>query len=109
MPQVLRPRTRYQKLSPASGFALILYPKIGMLDGRHAHNAWLQELPDPVTKVTWDNYAMVSPETADTLHISNNEIITVKVGDRSVTLPCYTMPGHAKYAIRRGRSVASFQ
>ena len=39
----------------------MLYPNIGMLDGRHGHNAWLHELPDPVTKVTWDNYACLSP------------------------------------------------
>ena len=44
--------------APASDrFALVLYPTVGMLDGRHGHNAWLHELPDPVTKVTWDNYA----------------------------------------------------
>ena len=46
--------------APAGAFALVLYPKIGMLDGRHGHNAWLHELPDPVTKVTWDNYASFS-------------------------------------------------
>src|SRR4029077_15359351 len=49
---------------PAGAFALVLYPKVGMLDGRHGHNAWLHELPDPVTKVTWDNYACFSPDAA---------------------------------------------
>jgi len=68
-------------------------------DGRFANNAWMQEIPDFLTKVTWDNYALVSPETAQALGVANNEMITVKVGDRKVSLPCYTMPGQAKYSI----------
>src|SRR5262249_5206386 len=40
---------------PDGTLALVLYPKVGVLDGRHAHNPWLQELPDPVTKAVWDN------------------------------------------------------
>ena len=68
-------------------------------DGRFANNPWLWETPDFLTKVTWDNYALVSPETAATLGVSNDELITVKVGDRSIQLPCYTMPGQARYSI----------
>jgi molybdopterin-containing oxidoreductase family iron-sulfur binding subunit len=68
-------------------------------DGRFSNNAWLWETPDFLTKVTWDNYAMVSPETATELNLENNTMITVKVGDRSIELPCYTMPGQARYSI----------
>ena len=68
-------------------------------DGRFANNAWLWETPDFLTKVTWDNYALVSPETATTLGLENDTIITVKLGDKSVDLPCYTMPGQARYSI----------
>ena len=68
-------------------------------DGRYANNAWLQETPDFLTKVTWDNYALVAPQTAVELGIENDEMITVKVGDRKVTLPCYTMPGQARGSI----------
>jgi molybdopterin-containing oxidoreductase family iron-sulfur binding subunit len=68
-------------------------------DGRFANNPWLWETPDFLTKVTWDNYALVSPETAVALGVKNDELITVKVGDRSIQLPCYTMPGQAKYSI----------
>ncbi len=68
-------------------------------DGRFANNAWLQETPDFLTKVTWDNYALVSPETADTLGLKNDTMITVKIGDRSVDVCCYTMPGQARYSI----------
>ncbi|HEY5925631.1 MAG TPA: TAT-variant-translocated molybdopterin oxidoreductase [Kofleriaceae bacterium] len=68
-------------------------------DGRYANNPWLWETPDFLTKVTWDNYALVSPETALALGVKNDEMITVKVGDKSITLPCYTMPGQARYSI----------
>jgi molybdopterin-containing oxidoreductase family iron-sulfur binding subunit len=68
-------------------------------DGRFGNNAWLWETPDFLTKVTWDNYALVSPETANALHLENDTLITVKVGDRSIELPCYTMPGQAPYSI----------
>ncbi|MFT3693530.1 MAG: TAT-variant-translocated molybdopterin oxidoreductase [Kofleriaceae bacterium] len=68
-------------------------------DGRFANNAWLWETPDFLTKVTWDNYALVAPETATVLGIDNGDVISVKVGDKSVELPAYTMPGQAKYSI----------
>ncbi|HVK88358.1 MAG TPA: TAT-variant-translocated molybdopterin oxidoreductase [Kofleriaceae bacterium] len=68
-------------------------------DGRFANNAWLQETPDFMTKVTWDNYALVGPETAQALGIANDTLINVKVGDKSVELPCYTIPGQARGSI----------
>ncbi|MBA2543348.1 MAG: 4Fe-4S dicluster domain-containing protein [Deltaproteobacteria bacterium] len=68
-------------------------------DGRFANNAWLQETPDFLTKVVWDNYALVGPETAKRLGIENDQMITVKVGDREVELPCHTIPGQARSSI----------
>jgi molybdopterin-containing oxidoreductase family iron-sulfur binding subunit len=64
-------------------------------DGRFANNAWLQETPDFLTKVTWDNYALVSPDAK----LTNDTIISVKVEGREVKLPAYTMPGHARSSI----------
>lgn len=68
-------------------------------DGRFANNAWLWETPDFLSKVVWDNYALVSPETALALQLENDSIISVKIDGRSVELPCYTMPGQARYSI----------
>ena len=68
-------------------------------DGRFANNPWLWETPDFLTKVTWDNFALVSPETATTLGLDNDTLIDVKVGDKSIQVPCYTMPGQARYSI----------
>ncbi len=73
----------------ASHYTLVLYPAVAMLDGRHAHNAWLHELPDPVTKVTWDNYASVSPATATKHALKDGDI--VRIGD--VELPAFVQPG----------------
>lgn len=68
-------------------------------DGRYANNAWLWETPDFLTKVTWDNYALISPETSTALGVANGDVVTVKLGERSVDLPAYTMPGQARYSI----------
>jgi len=68
-------------------------------DGRFANNAWLQETPDFLSKVVWDNYAIVGPETAEALRIENDTKIRVKLGERELTLTCHTMPGQAKGSI----------
>lgn len=68
-------------------------------DGRFANNAWLQETPDFLTKVTWDNYAMVAPATANDLGLKNDTIISVAVAGKSVEVACYVMPGQAKGSI----------
>jgi molybdopterin-containing oxidoreductase family iron-sulfur binding subunit len=68
-------------------------------DGRFANNAWLQETPDFLSKVVWDNYAIVGPETAAALRIENDTKIRVKLGEREVAITCHTMPGQAKGSI----------
>jgi Fe-S-cluster-containing dehydrogenase component len=80
-----RPEAR----GPRTEFALVLYSSVSMLDGRHAHNAWLHELPDPVSKVTWDNYACIAPETAKKLGIVDGDIVRVN----DVELPAFVQPG----------------
>ena len=75
-------------------FTLEIYPKIGMRDGRHAHNPWLQELPDPVTKVVWDNYACLSPQTAERLGVGENDVVRLEIqGQPGLELPVYVQPG----------------
>jgi len=66
-----------QKPREAGQLALLLYPSVGMLDGRHGHNPWLHELPDPVTKVVWDNYAALSPATAKRLGVETGDLVEV--------------------------------
>lgn len=66
-----------------------------LLDGRFANNAWLQEMPDPVTKLTWDNAALIAPETALALGIRPGDVLRIAHGPRSIEIPAYLMPGQA--------------
>jgi MoCo/4Fe-4S cofactor protein with predicted Tat translocation signal len=68
-------------------------------DGRFANNGWLQESPHPVSKVTWDNYAAISPTTAKKLEVEKDDIIEIKVNDRALALPVFIQPGHANNSI----------
>ena len=67
------------------------------LDGRYANNAWLQEAPDPMTKIAWDNAALMSQKTASEKvpGADNGQLVDVKVGAATVTLPLFVMPGLA--------------
>jgi MoCo/4Fe-4S cofactor protein with predicted Tat translocation signal len=78
---------------------VVFHPSSFTYDGRFANNAWLWETPDFMTKVTWDNYALVGASTASGLGLENDTMIKVKIGDREVELPCYTIPGQAKGSI----------
>jgi len=60
--------------SAAKGIELILYTKTGLGDGQQANNPWLQELPDPITRVSWDNYLCVSRADAEKLGLQNNNV-----------------------------------
>ncbi len=83
---------------PAAGrLALVLGPSVGMLDGRHAQNPWLQELPDPITKLTWGNAASLSPATASALNLSDGDVVRVAAaeGGVSVELPVLVQAGLA--------------
>ncbi len=67
-------------------------------DGRFANNAWLQELPEPVTKLTWDNVALISKTDADALHVTTGDILRVEnavLSKASIEIPVIVMPGQA--------------
>jgi Fe-S-cluster-containing dehydrogenase component/anaerobic selenocysteine-containing dehydrogenase len=68
-------------------------------DGRFANTSWLQETPNFLTKVTWDNYAMLSPSTASDLGISTNDLLELELGGRTVKVAAYVMAGHAPYSV----------
>ena len=77
--------------------AFAVDPKV--FDGRFANNAWLQELPHPTTKVTWDNAVILSKSTAGELGLTTGDFVTVTLGERKVDGPVYVQPGHADHAI----------
>jgi molybdopterin-containing oxidoreductase family iron-sulfur binding subunit len=80
-------------------------------DGRYGNNGWLQEMPDPMTKMVWDNAVLLSRKTARELGVKNQDVVEVKLGDRTVRGPIWTQPGMADYtlglALGYGRSSES--
>ncbi|MBK9129065.1 MAG: TAT-variant-translocated molybdopterin oxidoreductase [Phycisphaerales bacterium] len=82
--------------APNDGFEVVFAPDYKLYDGRFRNNAWLQELPDPITKLTWDNAALISPADARRLGVARNgDMIRIEVGGRSVNAPACILPGHA--------------
>jgi Fe-S-cluster-containing dehydrogenase component len=78
-----------------TGFELVLYQKVGIGDGRMANVPWLQELPDPVTKLVWDNYACFSLRDAKQLKIKEGQYVALTVGSQKVEVPAHIQPGQA--------------
>lgn len=62
-------------------------------DGRFANSGWLQELPKPITKLTWDNAALISPRTAERFHVANHEVLELSISGRTVRAPAWILPG----------------
>ncbi|NUN09807.1 MAG: TAT-variant-translocated molybdopterin oxidoreductase [Ignavibacteriaceae bacterium] len=87
--------TGIQLRKESSGYALVLAESPHIKDGRFAHNGWLQELPHPVTKVTWDNYAAVSYDTAVKLGVKTNDLVKISGGGDSLEVPVLVQPGLA--------------
>jgi Fe-S-cluster-containing dehydrogenase component len=79
----------------AGGLEVVFVPSSSLHDGRFANDGWLQELPDPLTKLTWDNPALVSPKSAETLGVENGDVIRVENAGRSLELPVWILPGMA--------------
>jgi MoCo/4Fe-4S cofactor protein with predicted Tat translocation signal len=79
----------------SSGLEIVFVPSPSLHDGRFANDGWLQELPDPLTKLTWDNPALVSPKTAETLSLANEELVRLDYAARSLELPVWILPGMA--------------
>ncbi len=124
-PETLRPnlqgveqarQTITQRSRSGEGLELCLYEKVGAGNGRYANNPWLMEMPDPISKVVWDNYVCVSPKTAAQLKLTMNtaehwsDVVEVRVGDQSLELPVVVLPGQedntVAVALGYGRSRA---
>jgi MoCo/4Fe-4S cofactor protein with predicted Tat translocation signal len=77
----------------AGEFEVALRPDPNIGDGSMANNGWLQELPKPVTKLTWDNAVLMGPATARKLGAKEADIIRIAAGERSVEGPAFIVPG----------------
>lgn len=74
---------------------VVFYRDYSLDDGRYNNNGWLQELPDPITKLTWDNAILISRKTATALKVANRDVVEVTLGGRKVTGPILVQPGLA--------------
>lgn len=79
----------------ATGYTIIFKENQFVGDGRFSHNGWLQELPHPVSKITWDNYAAVSEKTARSLGVKDNDVIEIDVDGRKLQIPVFMQAGNA--------------
>jgi anaerobic selenocysteine-containing dehydrogenase/Fe-S-cluster-containing dehydrogenase component len=77
----------------ASSPVLVVYPSAALYDGRGANKGWLQELPDVATKIAWQSWIEVHPDTARSLGVENGDIVTVASPHGRVEAPVYVYPG----------------
>jgi molybdopterin-containing oxidoreductase family iron-sulfur binding subunit len=105
-------RSGWMTNAPArsQGIELIIAPDSRITDGRHANSAWLQELPKPLSELAWDNAALISPALALRLGIESEDVVELRVANRSVEAPAWVMPGmpdsSVTLALGYGRSAA---
>lgn len=85
---------------------LSLYQKVTLGNGNHANNALLHETPDPITKVTWDNYVTMAPADMREMGLETSigqcdcaSVVTVTVGGKTITLPAFPTPGQKRKTI----------
>ncbi len=91
--------TAHDQRAAEQGLELVFRLDPGVLDGRFANNGWLQEVPKPITKLTWDNAALVSPATAKRLGLANEDVVELTASGRTLQAPVWVVPGQADDSI----------
>src|SRR5262249_18533897 len=86
-------------VSDDTALELVFRPDPTMWDGRFANNGWLQELPKPMNRMTWDNAAFISKDLADELGIADEDVIELRARERTAMLPAWIMPGQARRSV----------
>ena len=103
----LRPLSDIQRALPSSlpsapqrnALEVTFHPDYSLYDGRYLFNAWLQELPDPISKLVWDNAALISPQTAQTFGLATGDVIRLRHDSNQLEIPVFVLPGQADYSI----------
>ncbi len=83
----------------SADFELVFFADAKNYDGRYANNGWLQELPEPMTKIVWGNAALISVKTARDLNVTNGDVVSIQRGGQTVEFPVYAQPGHADQSV----------
>jgi len=85
-----------KELAAGNKIELQVYQSVAMRDGKKANNPWLQELPDPVSKVTWDNFAALSPSDMKKWGYVDGDVITIEANGYKIDVPALSQPGQAQ-------------
>ncbi|MBV9544268.1 MAG: molybdopterin oxidoreductase, partial [Chloroflexi bacterium] len=85
--------------APTGALELVIRPDPALYDGEYATNGWLLELPRPLTKITWDNAALLSPATARQLNVNADDVVEVRSNAGTVRAPVWIQPGQADNSI----------
>ncbi len=90
-----------ESLAPAadSRLELLFRPDPTIGDGRWANNSWLQELPKPLTQLTWDNPVLISPALAGRQSLANGDLVELRLQGRSLRTAVWIMPGQAEHSV----------
>jgi molybdopterin-containing oxidoreductase family iron-sulfur binding subunit len=84
---------------PKDRLEIVFRPDPTVYDGRYANNGWLQETPKPITKLTWDNAAQLSPATAEKLGVAGGDMIRIEINGVAIECPSWIVPGHSNDSI----------
>ena len=85
---------------PKNELEFLITPSYSVWDGRLSNNGWLQELPDPITKLTWDNAALMSPVTVEKLKLKDSQMIELKGAHGQIlVIPVVSVPGYSENTI----------
>jgi len=102
IPNTARPAANVTAKAPPAaaakqpqGLEILFRPDPAIWDGSFANNGWLQELPKPQNKMTWDNAVWISPATATAHNLTTEDVVELKYQGRTLTAPVWIMPGHA--------------
>ena len=93
------PKIPAASVPSANSIEVVFFRDSKVDDGRYANNGWMQELPDPVTKMTWDNAVLISRKTARELGVANGDVVEISLNGKSVKGPIWTQPGMADYSL----------
>jgi MoCo/4Fe-4S cofactor protein with predicted Tat translocation signal len=109
--QAIARNTGWPRSAPRGGpYEVHLHESVALRDGRHANNPWLQELPDPISKVTWGNFAALAPALAARLGVENGDVVALKGPRGRLELPVLLQPGQeartVSVALGHGRTRA---
>jgi molybdopterin-containing oxidoreductase family iron-sulfur binding subunit len=114
-PEGVKQATSHAPVPGANALEISFRPDPAVFDGRFANNGWLQELPKPITKLTWDNAAMISPAAAQKLGLLTGDYVTLQLDKQEAKAGVLIVPGHADgsvtlhlgYGRRRAGSVGT--